>query len=64
MSNGQTEGDGSTIETQDIDVTTIENLMKIIYDQRINEGMTPEQAKALIYRLEPFNNFPDKIEEL
>lgn len=64
LTNSQIEENDSTIETQGIDITVIENLMKIIYGQRINEGMTPEQAKAIIYRLEPFNKFPDKIEEL
>ena len=64
LTNSQIEENVSTIETQGIDITVIENLMKIIYDQRLSEGMTPEQAKSTIYRLEPFNKFPDKIEEL
>lgn len=64
LTNSQIEENDSTIETQGIDITVIENLMKIIYDQRLSEGMTPEQAKSTIYRLEPFNKFPDKIEEL
>jgi hypothetical protein len=39
-------------------------LMNQIYSSLINQGRTPEIAKAIISNFEPFNNFPHMIEHL
>ena len=36
-------------------------IIKTIYKNQITIGKTPEQAKAFLLNLEPFNNFPELI---
>ena len=38
--------------------------MNQIYSSLLNQGRTPEIAKAIILNLEPFNNFPHMIDLL
>lgn len=42
----------------------IRKLMKQVYDSLINEGRKDEDAKSIIYNLEPFNYYPEYIANL
>lgn len=48
-------------EGADNDIATI---IKTIYKNQTTIGKTPEQAKAFLLNLEPFNNFPELITSL
>ena len=48
----------------DIDINLIRQMLLQMFNNQINGGKTPEQAKALLKTIEPFNNFEDLIEEL
>lgn len=45
-----------------IDQEPIRKAMKQMYDKLVNEGKTDEQAKAIIYNIDPFNLFPHFLE--
>lgn len=45
-----------------IDQEPIRKAMKQMYDKLVNEGKTDEQAKAIIYNIDPFNLFPHYLE--
>lgn len=47
-----------------IDISTIKEMIKQIYQNQIAEGLTSEQAKLSLKRTEPFNNYEDLIDEL
>lgn len=40
------------------------SLMQTVFDSLLKQGKTSEEAKAVIFNLEPFNNFPEYIETL
>jgi len=42
----------------------VKSTLALIFDNQIKQGKTPEQAKAYLKTIEPFNNFEDLIEEL
>ena len=46
------------------DINTIKDTIEMIYKKHCEDGMTPEQSKACLKRIEPFNNFEDIIDEL
>lgn len=48
----------------DVDTNLIQQMLKQIFDNQIADRKTPEQAKALLKTIEPFNNYGDLIEEL
>ena len=48
----------------DIDVNIIKQMLLQMFNNQINSGKTPEQAKTLLKSIEPFNNYEDLIEEL
>ena len=48
----------------DIDINLIRRMLLQMFNNQINSGKTPEQAKALLKTIEPFNNYEDLIEEL
>ena len=48
----------------DIDINLIKQILLQMFNNQINSGKTPEQAKALLKTIEPFNNYEDLIEEL
>jgi hypothetical protein len=48
----------------DVDTNLIQQMLKQIFDNQIADRKTPEQAKALLKTIEPFNNYEDLIEEL
>lgn len=48
----------------DIDMNLIRQMLLQIFNNQINSGKTPEQAKILLKTIEPFNNYEDLIEEL
>ena len=48
----------------DIDINLIRQMLSQMFNNQINSGKTPEQAKALLKTIEPFNNYEDLIEEL
>lgn len=48
----------------DFDINTIKDTIEMIYKKHCEDGMTPEQSKACLKRIEPFNNFEDIIDEL
>jgi hypothetical protein len=45
-----------------IDQEPIRKAMIQMYDKLVNEGKTDEQAKAIIYNIDPFNLFPHFLE--
>ena len=45
-----------------IDQEPIRKAMKQMYDKLVNEGKTDEQAKAIIFNIDPFNLFPHFLE--
>jgi hypothetical protein len=48
----------------DIDTNIIKQMLAQMFNNQIAEGKTPEQAKALLRTIEPFNNYEDLIDEL
>lgn len=48
----------------DFDINTIKETIMMIYRKHCEDGMSPEQSKACLKRIEPFNNFEDIIDEL
>lgn len=47
-----------------IDQEPIRKVMNQIYDKLIKEGKSAEQAKAMIFNMEPFNHFPHFLESI
>jgi hypothetical protein len=45
-----------------IDQEPIRKAMKQMYDKLVSEGKTDEQAKAIIFNIDPFNLFPHFLE--
>lgn len=45
-----------------IDQEPIRKAMKQMYDKLVNEGKTDEQAKSIIFNIDPFNLFPHFLE--
>ncbi len=45
-----------------IDQEPIRKAIKQMYDKLVNEGKTDEQAKSIIFNIEPFNLFPHFLE--
>lgn len=45
-----------------IDQEPIRRAMKQMYDKLVNEGRTDEQAKSIIFNIDPFNLFPHFLE--
>lgn len=45
-----------------IDQEIIRKTMKQMYDKLVNEGKTDEQAKSIIFNIDPFNLFPHFLE--
>ena len=35
-----------------------------MYDKQLESGLTPEQAKAVLKTIEPFNNYEELIDDL
>ena len=58
--------DGETQKTpfSDMDTKIIKQMLVQMFDNQIKQGKTPEQAKALLETIEPFNNYEYLIEEL
>jgi hypothetical protein len=56
--------DSEKIPFSDMDVNIIKEMLKQMFDNQIVEGKTPEQAKALLKTIQPFNEYEDIIEEL
>lgn len=48
----------------DIDAGIMRKTIRIIFDNQIATGKTPDQAKAILMSTEPFNNYEDLINEL
>ncbi len=48
----------------DMDTDIIKQTLKLMFDNQIMQGKTPEQAKVYLKTIEPFNNYEDLIEEL
>ena len=48
----------------DIDISFVKQTLTLMFTNQISQGKTPEQAKAYLKTIEPFNNFEDLIEEL
>ena len=48
----------------DIDVNIIRQMLSQIYNNQLNSGKTPTEAKVVLKATEPFNNYEDLIEEL
>jgi hypothetical protein len=54
-----------TIEEEQVDLSTVENVLRIIFSQFVNgEGLSPEEAKRRILLTEPFHRYPDLVENL
>lgn len=52
------------ISYSDFDINTIRDTIMMIYNKQCEDGLTPEQSKANLKRIEPFNNFEEIIDEL
>ena len=48
----------------DMDTNIVKQTLTLMFDNQIAQGKTPEQAKAYLKTIEPFNNFEDLIDEL
>ncbi|MDR2652653.1 MAG: ATP-binding protein [Prevotellaceae bacterium] len=48
----------------DIDINIIKQTLVLMFDNQIAQGKTPEQVKAYLKTIEPFNNYEDIIDEL
>lgn len=48
----------------DMDINILRQMLMQIYNNQINSGKTPKEAKSLLKTIEPFNNYDDLIEEL
>ncbi|MDR0941307.1 MAG: ATP-binding protein [Bacteroidales bacterium] len=48
----------------DMDTNILKSTLAIMFENQIKQGKTPEQAKAYLKTIEPFNNFEDLIEDL
>lgn len=48
----------------DVDINIIRQMLRQMYGNQIAVGETPEQVKALLKTIEPFNNFEYLIDEL
>jgi len=48
----------------DISDQFISEVLMLMYNNQISSGKTPEQAKAMLKILEPFNNYEDLIDKL
>ena len=48
----------------DIDVNIIRQVLSQMYNNQLNSGKTPTEAKVVLKATEPFNNYEDLIEEL
>jgi hypothetical protein len=52
------------IPYSDMDINDIKSILALMYGNQVNNGSTPEQAKAYLKTIEPFNNYEDLIDEL
>ncbi len=61
----ETQGEESQKEPfSDIDTNIIKQMLKQMFDNKIREGKTEQQAKDILKSVEPFNNYEELIEEL
>lgn len=49
---------------EDTDLQPVLNAMKQMYQKLISGGRTPELAKSIIFNIEPFNLFPQFVDDL
>jgi hypothetical protein len=48
----------------DMDTNIVKQTLTLMFNNQISQGKTPEQAKAYLKTIEPFNNYEDLIEGL
>jgi len=48
----------------DMDINIVKQTLALMFANQITQGKTPEQAKAYLKTIEPFNNYEDLIDEL
>jgi hypothetical protein len=48
----------------EINEDLVYSMVKMIYDNKLSEGLSPDQAKAIIKTIEPFNNYEEIINNL
>lgn len=48
----------------DMDIALIKEMLYRMYEKQIESGLTPDQAKAVLKTIEPFNNYEEQIDEL
>ena len=48
----------------DMDISLVKDMLSQSYNNQLKAGLTPEQAKAVLKTIEPFNNYEELIEEL
>ena len=48
----------------DMDISLVKDMLRQSYNNQLNNGLTSEQAKAVLKTIEPFNNYEELIEEL
>ena len=53
---------GQPFEDSDLDL--LQKLMKQMYTNLVAEGRSPDQAQSIILNIEPFNLYPQLIENL
>lgn len=48
----------------DLDISIVKEMLCKMYDKQLESGLTPEQAKAVLKTIEPFNNYEELIDNL
>lgn len=58
------EGDNQKKPFEQDNLDIVKSMIKKIFDNQIMSGKSPEQAKAILLNLDPFNQFPELIETI
>ncbi len=58
------EGDNQKKPFEQENLEIVKSMIKKIFDNQIMSGKSPEQAKATLLNLDPFNQFPELIETI
>ncbi len=48
----------------DIDISIVKTMIEQIYKNQIADGLTPEQARLSLKKMEPFNDYENLIDDL
>lgn len=48
----------------DVDISIVKTMIEQIYKNQIADGLTPEQARLSLKKMEPFNDYENLIDDL